>query len=335
MPTVKDVAEKANVSIATVSRVINNLGGYSEATKEKILKIIDEMGYEANALARGLATKSSRVLGVLMPSVVTSVLGEVLNGIEEIAQENGYSVMTCNTGENGVRSLEYLKILASNRVAGIIYISAPFHDECYKVIKSMKLPCILALTISYKYQIPYVKIDERQAAYSATKYLIEKGHKNIALISSKPEDSITGLPRIEGYKQALSDFGLEINNKLIKHGNSSYESGNLCMEQLLDSGEKFTAVFAVSDDMAVGAMNTAHMRNIKVPDEISVIGFDDSPISRMTLPHLTTVAQPLHDIGRRSAEKLLEIIKDNKTVENSILMHKIIERDTVRDLNEN
>lgn len=330
-PTVRDVANIANVSVATVSRIINNKGGYSGETKKKVLKVIEETGYEINAVARGLATKNTNIIGVLVPDAATSVFGEVLNGVEDIARKNGYSVLMCNTGDNGERAYEYIKVLTSNQVAGLIYTSSPLFDECYELINNMNIPSVLALTISYKYQLPFVKVDDRQASYAAIKYLIERGHSKIALISGSRDDIIAAIPRKEGYIQALSDYGININEKLIVYGDFTYESGMSCMERLLDSGEEFTAVFAQSDDMAVGALNVAHKRGIKVPDEISFIGYDNTKISTMSYPNLTTVSQPLFELGQKAAKNLLKIINGQK-VESSILPYQIMERSTVKKI---
>jgi LacI family transcriptional regulator len=324
-PTLKDVAKEAKVSVATISKIINKKkGGYSEETKATVLRIIQEKGYEINAIARGLATKKTRILGVLLPNMETGVFSKVLDGIEEIAHKNNYSVVVCNTGHNGVRTLEYLKTLSANQVAGIIYGSSSFFDECFEVIEKSQIPCILALTISYKFEIPYVKVDDRQAAYSAVKYLIEKGHQKIAMIGGN-NDIITGIPRAEGYKQALSDYGLPFNDKLFITGeNYSYETGERCMEWLLEQGQEFTAIFAASDDLAIGALNLAHRKGIQIPEQLSIIGYDNTKASEMSFPHLTTVSQPLREMGRKAAEKLLTIISTGEKVEPSIMRHEIM-----------
>lgn len=331
-PTIKDVAKKSNVSIATVSKILNGLGGYSEETERRVLKTIKEIGYSTNAMARGLATKSSNILGLMIPDAATTFYGEVIKGIEETAHNNGYSVIVCNTGDNGIKALQYLKILISYQVAGIIYVSSPLFDEYSKLISKMNIPCVLAVTASNKYQMPYVKVDDKQAAYTATKYLIENGHKKIAMISGTESDPIAGKPRVDGYIEALTDYGLEVNNNLIVYGNFTYEAGELCMNKLLDEGREFTAIFAASDDMAVGALNVAHSRGIKVPDELSIIGYDNTKAAKMCFPQLTTIMQPLFEIGQKATNKLFEIINGNTMVENSIIRHEIIVRDTVRKI---
>jgi LacI family transcriptional regulator len=331
-PTIRDVAKQAKVSVATVSRILNNVGGYSEETKRKVLEVISEISYERNDLARGLATNSTATIGVLVPSISTIFFAEILNGIEDTAHKNGYSVVICNTGEDGKRTLEYLKVLSAKQIDGIIITSADLTEEYYKTIKAINIPCILVSTISYRHSLPYVKVDDEQAAYTATQYLIENGHKSIAMIAGTKDDPIAGIPRVNGYLRALKDYGLSIDKGLIKHGDFSYKSGRKCMEKLLCEKSKFTAIFSASDDMAVGALAIAHSKEIKVPGDLSIIGYDNTQVAEMAFPQLTTVAQPLYQMGQKSTEKILTMIETGEKADSTIMMHKIVERDTVKKL---
>ncbi|MCY6369242.1 LacI family DNA-binding transcriptional regulator [Clostridium ganghwense] len=332
-PTIRDVAKKANVSVATVSRVLNNQDGYSEKTKEKVLEAIKELGYKPNAIARGLANKSTQTIGVLVPDVSTMFLSKILNGIEITAHKKDYSVIICNTGILGERIIDYLNILSEKRVDGLIIVSLPMKNEYHEAISSMNVPCILVSTMSYRYQLPYVKVDDRQAAYNATQFLIERGHKKIAMISGTKDEFIAGKSRVDGYIDALRDYGLSIDESLIKYGDFSYRSGIKCMEELLEEGiEKFTAIFAASDDMAVGALSMAYQRGIKIPDELSIIGYDNTQIAEMSIPPLTTVAQPFYEMGEKAAEKLVHMIESKGKAENIIMPHYIQERSTVKEV---
>ncbi|GIM27711.1 LacI family transcriptional regulator [Clostridium polyendosporum] len=333
-PTIKDVARKANVSVATVSRILNGLDGYSEETKVKVLSVVEELGYQRNAIARGLVMKNTSTIGVLLPDVATNFYAAILNGIEDTAHQNDYSVVVCNTGVNGVRALDYIKVLGERQVDGIIIISINITEELYKAIELLKIPYILVSTMSFRFQMPYVKVDDQQAAYSATQYLIKKGHKDIAMISGDKDktDPIAGKPRVNGYIQALQDYGLKVNSKLIKYGDFSYESGIKCMEELLEETEKFTAVFAASDEMAVGALSVAYQRKIIIPDELSIIGYDNTKVAEMAIPPLTTVAQPLYEMGKKAMQKILKTIETNEKPESTILPHSIVERSTVKQL---
>jgi LacI family transcriptional regulator len=328
--TIKDVAARAEVSVATVSRILNDLGGYSEETKVRVLEVIKELGYQRNAIARGLVTKSTNTIGVLIPIVSAYFYAEILNGIEDRANKHGYGIFLCNTGVNGIRAESYIKMLGERQVDAIIIISLAMNEEYYNLLNSLRIPYILVSTLSYKYKIPYIKVDDQQAAYTATQYLIEKGHKKIALISGDKDDKIAGRPRVNGYLNALQDYDLEVNEDIIKYGDFAYNSGISCMEELLKEKDKFTAVFATSDEMAAAALSVIHKNKINVPEEISVIGYDNTLIAQMSTPPLTTIAQPLHEMGEKAMERILEMLETGESGDNIILPHKIIERDTVK-----
>lgn len=329
--TIKDVAKKSGVSVATVSRILNGLEGYSPETKQHVLKVIEELGYKRNAIARGLATKTTRTIGVLIPDVSTNFHGEILRGIEDTAHTNTYSVVLCNAGHIGSRTPEYLRVLEERQVDAIIIVSINITDEIYNILCVLKIPYILVSTNSNKFNVPYVKVDDEKAAYTATKYLIEKGHNNIAMIAGSEDDLIAGTTRVMGYKKALLDSGINIDNSLIKYGSFSYDSGIQCMNEFLTENKSFTAVFAASDDMAVGVLNVAYKNNIRVPDDLSVVGYDNTQTAAMAIPPLTTVGQPLYDLGKESIEKILLMLKTDTIVESTIMPHKIIERDSVNN----
>lgn len=333
-PTIKDVAKKANVSIATVSRILNDLPGYSKKTKEKVLKAIEELGYQPNAIARGLVNKRTQTIGVLVPNVSSMFASEVLNGIEDTAHKLDHSVIVCNTDSNGVRTMKYLQVLNEKRVDGIIFTSEVVKKEYHDAFIDMNIPIVLVSSISHRYPLPYIKVDDKHAAYSATEYLIKHGHRNIAMISGTKDDSIAGIPRIEGYKQALIDYGITVEENLITYGNDfGHKTGMSCMNKLFENAPGFTAVFAASDEIAIGALSTAYKQGVKIPEELSIIGYDNLKIAAMSIPSLTTVGQPLYEMGKYSAEMLFDMIKTGKKVESRIVSHEIIERQTVRKIN--
>ncbi|MEC0227579.1 LacI family DNA-binding transcriptional regulator [Paenibacillus alba] len=329
--TIKDVAKAADVSVATVSRVLHNLTGYSDKTKQKVMQAVEELGYQPNAIARGLVNKRTQTIGVLFPHVSSSFSSDILHGIEEIAQEKGFSVIVCNTAEEGKRTMKYLQVLREKQVDGIVFTSEVLKDEYFQAIKEMRVPVILVNTMSQKHMIPYVKVDDHQAAYHATDYLIQKGHREIAMISGSPKDRIAGLPRLDGYRQALADNGIEYIESQVANGDFNLEGGTEAMKKLLAEAPPFTALFAASDEMAIGAMNVALERGIKIPDDLSIIGYDDLKFARMVYPPLTTIHQPLTMMGRMASEKLIALIEeDSMQVSSSIVSHHLVERQTVR-----
>ena len=329
--TIQDVAKKANVSIATVSRILNGQVGYSEETKEKVLLAIKELGYRRNSIARGLVTKKSNIIGVLLPDVSTTFSAEILRGIEDYAHESGYSVVICNTGVDGVRVKEYIETLESRQIDGIINISINMKDDECQLLKDYHIPCVFISMLNYKYQFPYVKVDDLQAAACATQYLIDKGHKRIAMISGSEDDYVAGGPRLMGYKQALMANQIPIDSQLIKIAGFGFEDGVSATQELLKE-EDFTAIFAVSDHVAVGAIQVIHAMGKKVPDDISVIGYDNTAIAEMCNPPLTSLAQPLYEMGMASVQKILKVIEEKVVVSSEVFNHSIVERKTVREI---
>jgi len=331
-PTIKDVAAKAKVSVATVSRILNGLDGYSEETKQKVTAIVEKMGYQRNAIARNLKVKTTHTIGVLLPKVETTFYIEILNGIEDMAHKNNYSVFICNTGFNSNLTPYYLNVLSERQVDGIIVCSLSPKDMYDKDIVNTKIPCILVSTISPRFPIPYIKVDDYQASYAATNYLIKHGHTKIAMIGGEKEDPIAGLPRLEGYIAALKEHNLPINDSLIKHGGFSFKEGKNSMKELLNENKKFTAIFASCDDIALGVMFIAHKRGISIPKDLSIIGYDNTKISEMVYPPLTTIAQPSYEMGQKSVEMLITTLTTDKKCENIIMPFEIIKRETVKKL---
>ncbi|WP_438349798.1 LacI family DNA-binding transcriptional regulator [Paenibacillus sp. FA6] len=330
IPTIKDVAKNANVSVATVSRVLHNLSGYSNKTKLKVLQAVEDLGYHPNAIARGLINKRTQTIGVLFPDVSSNFSSEILHGIEEIAHEKGFSVIVCNTAVDGKRTMKYLQVLREKQVDGVVFTSEVLKDEYYQALKEMGVPVVLVNTQSHKHMIPYVKVDDRQAAYQATDHLIQNGHREIAMIGGTPWDPVAGIPRLEGYRQALEDNNIQFSESRVAYGDFHLESGREAMEKLLTEALPFTAIFAASDEMAIGAMGVALEKGLKIPDDLSIIGYDDLRLSRMIFPPLTTIHQPLAQMGRLASEKLIALIENTEEVSSSIVSHHLVERQTVQ-----
>lgn len=331
-PTIKDVARIANVSVATVSRVINNLDGYSEDTYNKVMDVIKKIGYQRNEIARNLKIKQSKTIGVLVPRVETLFYIDILNGIQDFASLNDYIVITCNVGRDGEKIDEYLQILSERQVDGVVVCSLPPKSHYDKKIVESNINSILVSTYSSRFSIPYVRVDDFQASYAATCYLIEKGHRNIAIMGGRKDDPIAGEPRLEGYIQALKDNDIPVKESLIKHESFDIEGGEVCMEELLNEKEEFTAVFATCDEIAIGALKVAHKKGVKVPEDISIIGYDNTIGSKMCYPALTTIGQPLYEMGKKAAEMLIKKVADNGKIGSVIMPFEIIERETVKKI---
>jgi len=300
---ISDVAKKAGVSSATVSRIINNLSGYSEETRKKVQQAIDELGYKPNAVARGLVISQTHTIGVLMPSLSSRFSFKLLKGIEKVAHARGYSIIVCNTDRNGERTMEYLRILSEKRVDGILFISEWMEKEYGNYLMELKIPVALVATETEDFPFPSVKTDDFQASRGAVRHLIDQGHQKIGLITGRPEDKIAGFPRIRGYEEALSEADFLLNPSNISYGDFHYQSGITSMNELLSRNLGLTAVFCTSDEMALGALSALRSGGVKVPEEISVMGYDDTQDAEMAYPTLTTVHQPIEDRKKRRVGK--------------------------------
>lgn len=333
-PTIKKVAEVADVSIATVSRVINGQGGYNDQTQKRVLKAIEILGYQGNYTTHKATReqKKDKIIGVLSSSLTTYFYSDVICGLEGVASQNGYSVMIFNTREEKKDVFEYIQLLLQRNISGIMVIGLKLDNESYALLKQTKIPVIQISTMSYQYQIPYIKVDSYQAAYAGVSYLIKQGHQSIAMISGSFNDLDAGRNRLNAYKQALVDNGLVIDEGLVEFGDFTYESGIECTKRLFDKKKNFTAIFAASDDMAIGALTVAYEKQLKVPDDLSVLGYDNTRIAKMAIPRLTTVAQPFEEMGEKAMKQMISKLEMNEEIFSIIMPFKIIERNTVKKL---
>lgn len=325
--TIKEVAQHAGVSIATVSRILNDRPGFKPATKQKVLEAIDELGYRPNALARGLVNKRTKTIGVIFPTVSSMFSAEILRGVEEAVHAAGWSAIVCNTDSSTEKTLQYLELLIEKRVEGILFVSDLFTAQYEECIHQASVPAVLVSTISYS-GLPYVKVDDRMAAFSATDYLIKQGHRKICIVNGGKDDAIAGIPRMEGYKQAFRHHGLAFEPEwLIYSEDFSFQSGRSVYEQVINSGT--TAVFACSDELAAGILSEAHRHSVAVPEELSVMGYDNLLIAEMAIPPLTTVSQPLFEMGKKAVGMLFQVMDGSTCVPNCVMPHQIISRESV------
>ncbi|WP_314588084.1 LacI family DNA-binding transcriptional regulator [Paenibacillus terrigena] len=330
--TIKDIARVAGVSTATVSRVINNLGGYNEETEKKVNAVAKALGYRKNENARSLVQKSTNTIGVIMPDVTTSFYGDIIRGIEDMSYEHGYSVILTHAGSSGSRILESLNLMGERRVDGLIIVSIELHDAAIDALTSLDIPFILLSTMTNRADTPYLKVDDYAAAYAAVEYLIANNHRVIGMAGANPNDPISGAPRILGYTQALRDHGIKVDLNLIKAGDFSFESGQAAMKSFLEDQAPMTAVFCASDEAALGIISTCFEHGIGIPTDLSVVGYDNSKVSHMSIPPLTTVAQPLYDMGREGCSELMDAVQHKIKIESKVIPHELVVRKSVRTL---
>ncbi|MGN7702161.1 LacI family DNA-binding transcriptional regulator [Cellulosimicrobium sp. 22601] len=319
MTTIRDVARVAGVSPATVSRVVNGLPGYSEVTRKRVERAAADLGYEPDTLARGLKTRQSAVIGVLTPVVSDALASEILRGVEDAAQSAGHTVMLGRTGAGAVHAPGYLRTFRTYRAAGVVLISAAVTAEMRRALGE-GTPFI-AVAIRDGRAFPSIAIDDEKAAYDGTRYLLGLGHRKIGLLGGDITSHLVNTPRLRGYERAMREMRLEPH---IAHGNSLYESAPAALAALLDREPALTAVFALSDEMAAATVNELQRQGRRVPEDVSVLGFDNTRTAVHVQPALTTVAQPLRKMGELAVERLLGTGPSTR-----MLDHRIIERGTV------
>ncbi len=341
MPNIKMIARKAGVSISTVSRVMNGSKPVSPELQKRVYDAVQQMNYKPNSIARSLILKKTNLIGVVVPDVSNSFHAQILSGIEECTAHADYGVMICNVYRNMKQQQRYFNLMLERHVDGIILLHENTVDELTDFQKISTTPLVLASVPLEVKGIPFVGIDEVGAAYDAVSFLIGKGHREIGLIYG--DCTALGILRKEGYIKAMNDHGLSVNDDFLVQCPCSVAQGYQAMEQILQSEKHPTAVFCVSDEMAVGAMDCTYDKGLKVPEDIAFIGFDDIEISQVVRPRLTTIHQPIKEIGREAAKLLIGLIEQNgktgRKQENLrlaaelesriILKHSLMERETV------
>jgi LacI family transcriptional regulator len=310
--TVRDVARHAGVSTSTVSHVLNRTRFVSDDLRERVTAAMLELDYEPNAAARMLSLKRSNTLGLIVSDIRNPFFSSVARGVEDVAQEHGYTVVLCNSDETLARETACLKALQSRQVDGVLLASAGAADEYVTRLIQAGCPVILVDRDLPGVGAPAVVLDNEGAAYSAVRHLIERGHRRIGMISGRHSISTT-IERVAGYERALREAGLQPDARLVISGESTSEGGAEATHQLLDIEPSPTAIFSGNNLMSIGALHAISSRDLSVPDDVALVGFDDFPFpwSDAFRPHLTTVAQPTYELGRRSAEMLLHMLRQS------------------------
>lgn len=328
--TIKDVAKLAGVSISTVSRVINDSKPVTDEVKQRVLDVIKETGYVPNPLARSLVTKKSKLIGVIVPEVSDSFVNEILNGIEAVSKMYDYDILLVNTYSDKEQELESIKLLKTKQVEGIVMLSWILDEDHVNAMKESRIPAIYISKTARNYDIYTVSTSNEDATYDMTEYLIKNGHEDIAFIMTSKEETILERERRTGYERALKDNNIKIDEKLIKYGLTDYEGGYNSMKELIEDKIIPSAVFVTGDEAAVGAINAIFDAGYSVPEDISVAGFNDTKLAKIYRPKLTTVFQPLFDMGAVSIRALIKIINGDAVEEKKIeLPYQIMERESV------
>ncbi|WP_462151256.1 LacI family DNA-binding transcriptional regulator [Pseudoalteromonas xiamenensis] len=332
--TINSVATYAGVSKKTVSRVLNNEPNVSPATREKVLKVFKELDYTPNPIARGLARNRSFIIGCLYDNPSKSYITRVQSGALEACHKFGYNLLIhpCELrGEALIENIEQL--LQTSRLDGLV-LTPPFSDskELVAFLKKKGLPYARVASAIEEDDSISVRSNDEQGALELTEHLIKLGHKEIAFIKGHPDHSATEL-RFSGYKRALANHGIAFEPRLVAEGNFSYHSGADSAKTILDLNPRPTAVFASNDYMAAAVLKLATQRQLKVPEALSIAGFDNAPIARHIWPGLTTIAQPVEEMTRLAVEHLiLSITESPDMVFQTVLEAKLICRESTAPL---
>lgn len=315
--TINHVAELAGVSITTVSRVINNEPSVRKKTQEKVLAAIKELDYQPNLSARNLGSAKSYVMAYAYDNPNTYYVTGMQNGILEASREQGYGLLIhpCDSASEGITE-ELKDLVRRSRIAGLVL--TPPLSEMENITKTLEELDVEFVRILSGEKLEgqaenSIIVNDRKAAYEVTEHLINLGHKHIAFFSGE-EGHGSSTERLEGYKSALRDHAIPVNEKLILPGEYSYESGDQRARELLSSDTKVTAIFGCNDEIAAGALHAARLLNIGVPADLSIAGFEDSPYSRQAWPKITTAQQSNSSISHSAADLLIRYMRPQKSL---------------------
>jgi LacI family transcriptional regulator len=305
MITIKDIAERAGVSYATVSRALNGRHDVNETTRSHILELARELGYQPNAIARSLVRRKSHIIAVIVPDVSNPFFADITMAVNEAADQAGYTTMICNTGWDPVKEQEKLRIMVGQRVDGIIL--KPVTTICSEAIEALGVPVVVFWHAAPD-QLSYVEVDHAAGSRLAVNHLIDRGYRRIAYVGgylSSPSNQI----RLETYRQTLEKRQLPVDPSLISYGPFRQDSGYERFGALLDRPDPPDAVFCGNDFIAIGILQLARERGLKVPEQLAIIGFDDIATAALPLVSLTTVAQPRDRLGQAALQALLREIE--------------------------
>lgn len=330
MATIKDVAERAGVSIATVSRMINQNGYVSKQAEQRIMDAMEQLGYEP-LIFRRLADRSMPTIALILPDITNPFFSELARAVEDICQQRGYTVFFCNSDNQDYKEKSYLEALRKRKIDGIIYASNYLTQEELEKLGRENIPVVVLDRSSDMQKCTLIRCNNYEGAQLAVKHLLDIGCRKIAHIYG-PQEIVTAQERLNGYEEFVKSFSW-YTPSLKAPGHFQLEGGMQAVETLLKRHPDIDGIFAGNDIMAIGALKALHRKGIKIPDDIAVCGFDGIKLAEMIEPELTTVAQPIYEMGERAARTLITQIeaKDAKSVSEVIEINiSLIIRDSTR-----
>jgi LacI family repressor for deo operon, udp, cdd, tsx, nupC, and nupG len=317
--TMKDVAEQAGVSTATVSRALMNPEKVSASTRQKVDQAVMAVGYSPHALSRNLKRNESRTILVIVPDICDPFFADLIKGIERTAAESGYLVLIGDCAQQNQQEKTFINLIITKQIDGMLLLGSDLPFDASKEEQRNLPPMVMANEFAPELELPTVHIDNLTAAFEAVHYLLNLGHQRIACIEG-PKHMPLCQYRSQGYVQALRRNGISVENALTAQGDFTYESGARAVSELMALPSPPTAIFCHNDIMAIGAMFQAKKMGLRIPQDLSVVGFDDIKASQFTDPPLTTVAQPRFQLGRQAMLLLLEQLQGNPVQNGSLLL---------------
>jgi len=307
MPTIQDVARHAGVSIATVSRVVSNSPHkVNPETRERVLQTVKELDYRPNALARSLQLKKTMTIGIIIPDISNHYYAEIVRGIQDVADQNGYNIILQNTERKADRIVKSIYLLREKIVDGIIFSGGIIHG--YEPLSALnELRDRVVVIGRHEVNFPAVVVDNIGGGALATQHLIDLKHTRIGFIGG-PQNSTTGIDRLKGYKGTLAQNGCPFDDRLVRRGNLTAKGGYQAAVRILREKDRPTAIFAANDQMAFGTLFAARELGLRVPEDLAVVGFDNVPLSTYFFPSLTTVEIPMNSLGAAAMEMLMNLM---------------------------
>lgn len=329
-PTIKDIAKACDVSLSTVSLVLNNSPRISEETRNKVLAAVKKHGYVRNVHAQGLVSRSSHVLSVAVPDLshvfADIYFGEIVSGIYDQASAQGYKMLLDIAGENFIASREYLNILQTRRADGMLFIASSVNDVYLRDLEKEDYPFLLVNHYFPDSSLNFLAVDYRACAEMAAEHLLRLGHRAIGLIAGT--NTYTGQDFRDAFITRCEKAGLARDDVPWEASEWDQEGGFEAARRLMAKNPKITAIMGNNDRMAIGAMRYLHTHTARVPDEVSVMGMDDTKASRFTTPGLTTIRLDLYEIGRAACEHLLELVRGQRSECHEFIQASLVERES-------
>ena len=329
--TIYTVAREARVSMATVSRVVNGNPNVKPETRQKVLDVIKQLNYRPNAVARGLASKKTTTVGVVIPNITDPYFAELALGIDDVASMYKYNIILTNSDSDDEKILKVVRSLLVKQVDGLIFMGHDVSDDLRNEFESTNTPVVVAGSVVNDDALPSVRINYQAAAKEATEFLLKHGDQQVAYITGPLRYSINGEDRLNGYKEALANNNVPFNESLVIETDGSYQAGYAKAQEVIEKGLK--ATYVTDDSLAAGLLNGLTDADISVPDDFELISSNDTNYTKVVRPTITSITQPLYDLGAismRLLTKLMDGDDSNDDEKNVILDHGFVERQSTR-----